>query len=748
MNAKELIGIINALAGEDQEAIAGAADKIMAEIFGGLTDEEIMANIDGSEERELRLEKCISEAMDSGEVNVVKVMPEFIKQVISHDKHRSEFWNDIEASDEQMEVMLKNSRVNQAVTKIIAHCGPGAVEFKEQFAEMIQVEDSGEMIILHGLKSLACSALASMGHVAKSEFQIIYKYVLEEDDLVGKSAIAKFCACDEELFEALLDDVIKLEGEALCSHVELISFVARENGQEVTGGVKDLFVGLLDSEDQDLVYIAIEYLNETAGSDEAIQDLINEAHSQMDEEEEDMTIDAADFDYVYEGQSFAYWLELYLENREDVRAYEIVYACFNGHTSTDFMESKNLDEGSHDEELKSQLKWCIEKCDDVAKLYAAVLKGLYADLVRQGAINLMKASEKEMEEFSLLCGRAQLAEKILIMMGPLVPSAIKSLEGMKNYFLKSEQNAEIFSKLVAECDFESSALPGDLVQHWLGTKNDHRPNYYTLSVASICAKDPSLLKVVEDVLLEGNAVQYELISGLIAQNKEGAISLVDSVLKVYENKGGERSIISSLAVFSHYDSRAEKIVRSMLLSEDRDLRSAAIYHSSLLSNENVELVINALSDVDEYCRMMALQRVKELAPDKRIAERLVEMLEDDACVHDWGAVAEESLEVLLGMSEFVYLSAAKLCEFLAEWLSCEQEMNRKNKDSYKTGATYGSSSMWELDDLVAGFEAMGEHANMAEKEIREVVDYLSTREASGAGTRVMKLKNILALIGS
>ena len=73
-------------------------------------------------------------------------------------------------------------------------------------------------------------------------------------------------------------------------------------------------------------------------------------------------------------------------------------------------------------------------------------------------------------------------------------------------------------------------------------------------------------------------------------------------------------------------------------------------------------------------------------------------------------------------------------------------MNDKNEDSYKTEVIHENVSSWKLKDLITGFEAMGEHAKIAKKEIQDTVNYLSTREASGVGTRVMKLKNVLEII--
>jgi len=124
----------------------------------------------------------------------------------------------------------------------------------------------------------------------------------------------------------------------------------------------------------------------------------------------------------------------------------------------------------------------------------------------------------------------------------------------------------------------------------------------------------------------------------------------------------------------------------------------------------------------------------------------VEMLDDVGWAPDYYSVASEALRALSNMSNFVHLGAEKLKGYLSFWLSSKKVKDEKNKDEYKTGMTYSSDCMWRLKDLILGFEAMGDHAEIAKKEIEEVVAYLSSREASGTGTRVMRLKNILDVL--
>jgi len=78
----------------------------------------------------------------------------------------------------------------------------------------------------------------------------------------------------------------------------------------------------------------------------------------------------------------------------------------------------------------------------------------------------------------------------------------------------------------------------------------------------------------------------------------------------------------------------------------------------------------------------------------------------------------------------------------------EKVKDDKNRKSYKTGVHYQNNSIWDLDNMVGYFEALGDHAKVAEKEIKDVVHYLSSREPSGKGTRVMRLRNVLGVIQS
>jgi len=224
---------------------------------------------------------------------------------------------------------------------------------------------------------------------------------------------------------------------------------------------------------------------------------------------------------------------------------------------------------------------------------------------------------------------------------------------------------------------------------------------------------------------------------------------VDLIIQAYEGQFetcGE--LAKSVAIFSSYDKKAEALTREMLTSNDRELRCLAIIHSSLLSNENVELVLHALSDEDEFNRTYAIQRVKEFKPDVRIAEKLVSLLDDEGWADDWDSVSNEALEVLVNISGFEKICAERLKSYLPSWLKEEKVKDDKNRKSYKTGVHYQNNSIWDLDNMVGYFEALGDHAKVAEKEIKDVVHYLSSREPSGKGTRVMRLRNVLGVIQS
>ena len=503
MKREEIVEVIKALMGDDLDEQV----RVVKGVFSHF------CNVDSA------AKDAVTSAFMSAEIETEKCLEAFWKRVLKHEQDSVKYL-DFNCSEDS----VREQRIVEVLMFLLMHCGPSGLVLIPDLSKLLRVEEVDPRFRLYRLESVACSALASMDEHAIAEFETIYSYVLKENELSGKAWISMFCKFDESILERIMNDVRELEDELIVDRVDLLSYVARENDLENREDIKELFVGLLKSDDEDVVYAAIEHLNATALDDEDIQNLINEVQSKIDEEEDDV-INAADFDYVYEGEPFAYWLDLFMFDRKHQQACDVVLACFHGYTDVDYLESKQLEEVSHGEKLRDYVKIWVEQHKEVAsEVYEKMLKGLCLDMDYQDLGNPM--TEEELKKSNSIGSRKFLGEDVLKELTPFVPDAIRLLEEVKSKLIGTRNHRDAFSKLVAASNFLDSSLPQELVQHWLSSKHDHWPNEYTNSIVIICTKEPSLLRVVKAAFVDGGEDRCGLISDLICQMKGDAICLL------------------------------------------------------------------------------------------------------------------------------------------------------------------------------------------------------------------------------
>jgi len=159
--------------------------------------------------------------------------------------------------------------------------------------------------------------------------------------------------------------------------LDLISYVVRKNNIADLEYVRGLFINMLESDDEDVVYSALEHLNATEYEDSSIQNLLADVQSKLDEEDDEADIDAGDFDYVYEGESINYWLNKYLIDKDCDEVLGVVEAFEGGQTSADFMKSRNIEESSHKKELNRHIEmWVTSLGESAEEAYINLLNEL------------------------------------------------------------------------------------------------------------------------------------------------------------------------------------------------------------------------------------------------------------------------------------------------------------------------------------------------------------------------------------